>query len=440
MELLQGIALTILSVTIIAIIWGKIDRSAVAIFGAILMVITGVLSDIEAFNAVDWNVIVLIISMWILAGYFSKSGIPELLAHKAVGWSKGSLSNFIIILGTMAGIVSLFVDNILVILIFAPVALHITRLIKINPVPFLVFIGLCANFTGSALLIGDLPPQMLHSVTGIEFLSFIWFQGRPSSFIILMVTFAAVLLFFKVYFDKKFRGKMEILTAFEALEPTPRNLQIDKGFAAATVAFFTATIIALSLREIIGLRLGAIALIGASSMVLFMETAGRRYKKPSFEDILISLDWRAVLFYISLFILIGGINSQGLIESAAKAISPLLTSNDYVGVTALYWITVPIVGVLEHDAYILAFLYIIKDLAAQGAIMPWPFYWAILWAGTLGSNLTVAGAPALLAALNMCERDKCKVGFKEFIGYSIPFVLVSVSVCYLLLMVFWVFI
>jgi len=77
-------------------------------------------------------------------------------------------------------------------------------------------------------------------------------------------------------------------------------------------------------------------------------------------------------------------------------------------------------------------------LAAQGAINPWPYWWSILWAGTLGSNLTVAGAPALLAALNLCEKEGCKVHLRRFLGLSLPFVVISVAVCYALMMIFWV--
>jgi Na+/H+ antiporter NhaD/arsenite permease-like protein len=440
MEPLQIASLIILTGTVGAIIWGKIDRAAVAIFGAVLMILVGVITEHDAFSLVDWNVIILIISMWILAGYFGKTGIPEVLAHRAVGWSRGSVSTFMILLGGMAGLVSLFVDNILVILIFAPVALHITRLMKTNPIPFVIFIGLCANFTGSALLIGDLPPQMLHSVSGIEFLGFIWSDGRPSSFIILMATFAVLLALFKVKFDRMYKKDDKARDAFALIDPEGGSYLKDRKAAAIIVAFFVGTIVALSLRQYIGLQLGAIALIGAASLVLVMETLGDRVKKPSFEETLTSLDWRSVLFYIALFVLIGSIEKQGLIEMAADALAPALVSSEAIGVSVVYWTTVPIVGVLEHDAYILAFLYLIRDLAAQGAINPWPYWWSILWAGTLGSNLTVAGAPALLAALNLCEKEGCKVHLRRFLGLSLPFVVISVAVCYVLMMIFWVLI
>ena len=100
--------------------------------------------------------------------------------------------------------------------------------------------------------------------------------------------------------------------------------------------------------------------------------------------------------------------------------------------------TVPIVGVVEHDAYILTFLYMIRDLGEQG-IEVWPLYWMLVWSGTLGSNLTIAGAPALYVALNIVEReDKRKVPIQEFLKWSVTFTLAASVICFIFGMLIWV--
>ena len=100
--------------------------------------------------------------------------------------------------------------------------------------------------------------------------------------------------------------------------------------------------------------------------------------------------------------------------------------------------TVPIVGVVEHDAYILTFLYMIRDLGEQG-VEVWPLYWMLVWSGTLGSNLTIAGAPALYVALNIVEReDKRKVPIKEFLKWSFTFTLAASIICFIIGMMIWV--
>jgi len=105
----------------------------------------------------------------------------------------------------------------------------------------------------------------------------------------------------------------------------------------------------------------------------------------------------------------------------------------------LYWVTAPIVGIVEHDAYILTMLYVIRDLGKETGMNPWPLYWMLLWAGTLGSNLTIAGAPALFVAKNLGEKeDQRKVGLKEFFAITVPYVIISLIFCYIPAMLIWV--
>jgi Na+/H+ antiporter NhaD/arsenite permease-like protein len=193
-------------------------------------------------------------------------------------------------------------------------------------------------------------------------------------------------------------------------------------------------------RQFLGLYLGFIAVTGMIILVLITEIFGKKLDSPSFEQVITDLDWRALIFYIVLFILVGGIDHVGLIKALAEAMAPFFKQNLVIGGTILYWVTAPIVGIVEHDAYILAFLYLIRDLAASAQINPWPLWWLLLWAGTLGSNLTVAGAPALYVAQSVCEKeDTCRIGVGEFLSYSVSFAVISLAICFIFAMVVWVF-
>ena len=187
-------------------------------------------------------------------------------------------------------------------------------------------------------------------------------------------------------------------------------------------------------------RLDALVGQGGFGMVFRAqhELLGDRVKAPDFEEILSELDWRAILFYIALFALVGGLEKVHLLDALAQYLHPVFTESYALGATLMYWATVPIVGIVEHDAYILTFLYTIRDLQAEG-VPPWPLWWMMLWSGTLGSNLTVAGAPALFAALNICQREEDrKISLREFLAWSVPFTLVATAVCYVLGMLIWV--
>jgi len=299
--------------------------------------------------------------------------------------------------------------------------------------PLVLMIGFAANFMGSALLLGDLPPQMLHSVSGAEFADFLWQHGRPSSFPILMLTFAVTLTAMYFYGFRSHGRQAVDIDALGIETHIPNKL-----FATIVVVWFLLTVVGMAFRQVLDVKLGFIAMTGAVTLVLALELLGERVKAPDFEEILGGLDWRAIFFYIALFALVGGLEKMKIIDQLAHVLKPLFIENLALGATLLYWITVPIVGIVEHDAYILTFLYTIKDMQADG-VAAWPLWWMLLWSGTLGSNLTVAGAPALFAALNICEREeKRKVSLREFLSWSVPFTLVAAAVCYVLGMLIWV--
>jgi Na+/H+ antiporter NhaD/arsenite permease-like protein len=426
-------ALSIFSVAIALIVLNLIDGTVVALMGVATMVWVGVMTEVDAFGLVDWNVMAILVGVWIIASYFGKTGVPSWLSVQALRLSGGRPGLLVMILSALAGVISMFVDNVVVILMMAPVALPLARALKLPVTPLVLMIGFSANFMGSAMLLGDLPPQMLHSVSGAEFGDFFWQHGRPSSFPILVLTFAVTLASMYAY---GFRGRKRVTLDIAALGIETRIP--NRLFATVVVGGFLLTVLGMALREMLGVKLGFIALTGALTLVLVLELLGDQVKAPSFEHVLAELDWRAILFYIALFALVGGLEKMHLLDLLAQQIKPVFADNFALGATLMYWITVPIVGIVEHDAYILTFLYTIRDLGSTG-VATWPLWWMLVWAGTLGSNLTVAGAPALFAALNLCEKEEGrKVSLREFLSWSVPFTLVAAFVCYLLGMAIWV--
>ena len=438
---MQIIALVIFLVAIGLIIWGKVERVVIGIIGAALMVWLGVMTEKEAFMSVDWNVIAILFGVWIIAVYFGRSGIPQYLAVNMLRVSRNNIALFLVLMGAISAFISMFVDNVVVILMMAPVVLHFTKEMKLSSFPFLIFVGLSANLMGTALLLGDLPPQMLHSISGIEFPEFIWQMGRPSSFIILAVTFIlTAFLFYQFKFRKMYAESTISYTAIGGMAQTnPAEHIKNKKYAVVVTGVFLATILAMAFRQLIGLHLGFIAVTGMIVLVMIMEIFRESLESPDFGEVIRELDWRTLFFYITLFILVGGINHAGIIKMIAEAMAPFVHGNLVLGTTVVYWVTAPIVGIVEHDAYILAFLYLIRDLAASVNLNPWPLWWAVLWAGTLGSNLTIAGAPALFVAQSICEReDSCKISLSQFFSYTIPFVVVTLIICFVLMLVIWV--
>ena len=433
MTMLQWLTLIVFAITITAIVINKLDATVAALLGVVVMVWMGTMNEVEAAELVDWNVMAILVGIWVIAGYFGKTGVPSWLSVQSLKASGGRPGLLVLVLSMLTGLLSMFIDNVVCILMMAPVALPLARALGIPATPLVLMIGFSANFMGTALLLGDLPPQMLHSVAGAEFFDFIWQDGRPSSFIILMATFVITLAAMYAYGFRSI-GKPTAEGVASVKSDIP-----DRLFAGITCGVFLLTVFAMAMREYLGVKLGFIALTGAVILVLIVEVLGERLKEaPSFEHIVQELDWRAVFFYIALFALVGGLEKTHILDILANWLRPMFEANYALGATILYWITIPIVGIVEHDAYILTFLNTIKELGTQG-VPPWPLWWVVLWSGTLGSNLTVAGAPALYVALRIAEKEENrKVSLREFLSWSLPFCLISSLVCYVFAMLIWV--
>jgi len=442
MEPHQLITAIVFLATIFLVIVRWIDSVVAALLGVMAMVAVGAMTEVQAFEFVDWNVIAILVSVWLIAGYFGKTGIPQFLGDWALKVSRRNIPLFVTLVGTISGFLSMFVDNVVVVLMMAPIVFHIRKIYRIEATGPILFIGLCANFMGTALLLGDLPPQMLHSVSGIEFAGFIWQLGRPSSFPILTATYFVTVA---VFYFKFSRSPLAACTIAPELAHAMAGEKVDhikdKRFALIVCLGFLATIIGMSLREFIGVKLGFIAFCGALALVLFFELFAKKMNMevPQLEEMLAELEWKAIGFYVALFALVGGLEHSKILQMVANWLVPFIQSSLLLGMTILYWVTAPIVGLVEHDAYILTLLYVIRDLGQTHGINPWPLYWALLWAGTLGSNLTIAGAPALYLALSLGEKeDGRKWSLREFLSYSVPYVLVSLGTCYLLAVLIWV--
>ena len=166
---------------------------------------------------------------------------------------------------------------------------------------------------------------------------------------------------------------------------------------------------------------------------------GEKLKEaPSFEHIVQELDWRAVFFYIALFALVGGLEKTYILDMLANWMKPIFVQNYALGATLLYWITIPIVGIVEHDAYILTFLNTIKELGAQGFRRGRSGGWCCgpeRWAATS----RWPARPRSMCALRIAEKEEDrKVSLREFLSWSLVFCLVSAFVCYVLGMLIWV--
>ncbi len=154
MDTTAWVAIGIFVVAILAVLTNVVDSTIAALVGVVAMVWVGVMTDVDAFELVDWNVMAILVSIWVIAGYFGKTGLPSWLSVQALRLSGGRPGLLVMILSVLAGCISMLVDNVVVILMMAPVALPLARALQLPVTPVVLMIGFSANFMGSALLLG----------------------------------------------------------------------------------------------------------------------------------------------------------------------------------------------------------------------------------------------------------------------------------------------
>lgn len=444
------LSILIFIVTVGMIVLRVVEESLAALLGASLILLLGLIPFDKAFcEYIDWNIILILIGMWTLASLLTRAGLPEYLMFKVLRFAK-SYKDTILLLSFLAGIISMFVDNVLVVLLFVPVVISMSKYSRINPLNGALLVTLSANFMGTALLLGDLPPQMLHGVAGAEFLDFIFMQDRPSSFPILMVSFIITLLLTAKILIKEDKEIESIMTIVS-------HKEVNKKLMNLTLLFFIAVIVLMSLRREISntlaqyfrvyssveyeLKLGVIALTMAILAALTIEALLKlnKLKAPSFREIIEGIGWNVVLFYTSLFVVVGALEYQGVLLSLAKYLQEtIISSGTSIGCTVLYWLSGALSGFVEHDVYILTMLYALRDLHGLGALAnPWPYYWSLLWASTLGSNLTAAGAPAIYVAIVLLRKEGLKISPLGILKVTITYTLISLVVTYILAYIIW---
>jgi len=428
------LTLAIFSVTIAFVVWGVVERSLVSLLGALALGLTGIMGFHDAISYIDWDVLSILLGMWIIAEYLSDAGLPQILT-RIIASKSSTQASFVVGVAVAAGFASMLVDNVLIVLLFGAIVARVSTRSGVDPLVPVMLVALNANFMGTALLLGDLPPQLLHSVAGAEFLDFIWMNGRPSSFILLTVTFLLLNLGIYRWLSPRMPGSIDEIDLEDKVKP---------GQLRVTLIIFTVTVIGMALRPNIShwlgyeVTLGEIALGGGLTTALIGEIL-RSKGYAGFNEIVSRIEWNALLFYASLFVLVGGLEHVGIIERIAEHMAPMITRGRFEAYTVFYWLIGILSGFIEHDALLLTFFKAIHASALEAGANPWPYLWGTAWSGTLGSNLSMAGAPALYVALLVVRKETNK-DYKgpSVLKLTLPYALASLVVHYLVSIMFWV--
>jgi len=416
-----SLAVFVLCYVLFVFLPGK--RSWVACAGGALLIATGVLTWHEALvEKISWNVMGLFFGTLILAEIFMMSRVPAVMAEWLVDKAK-STRGAMLILCVLAGVISMFVENVAVVLLLAPVALSLADKLKISPVPLLIGIAVSSNLQGTATMIGDPPSMILAGYMRMGFWDFFVYDGRLSIFFAVQIGAIASLLVMAWLF-RQHRTKSVLLAQEKARSWIPAYLL---GLLVVGLSF--ATLFDPEFKWFAGTYT---LILGAIALVWFRKIA----RWGSVRALGKTLDWDTTLFLIGIFVLVGGLSDSGWMDKLAVGMSGWVGSNVALAFTVIVLFSVIVSGFVDNVPFLLVMIPVAQKVADQiGAPIPLLMF-GLLIGACLGGNLTPIGASANVVTLGILKKRGYQVGFKEFMRIGIPFTVAAVlSACAL---VWWV--
>lgn len=416
-------AVVVFILTYVLLISVPKKRAYIALTSALFFILTGILPITEVFDKIEWNVILMIAGTMGIVALFIESKMPARLADLIIERTQ-NVKWAIIALSLFAGIISAFVDNVATVLMVAPVAITISKKLKISPVPSIIAISIASNLQGAATLVGDTTSILLGSHANMNFLDFFFYQGKIGLFWIVQIGALAATLVLLVVFRKE-NQKISAHERTEVKDYFPTVLLVGMVLLLIIASFIT------NLPEAIDKNKNGIICVS-----IFVIGVLRNYIKTKDINIipryLKEIDYFTILLLIGLFIVIGSITEVGVVEDIGNFIANISGGNIFLTYTIIVWASVLFSAFIDNIPYTLTMLSVTGTIAASLGIEPTLLYFGLLVGATLGGNITPIGASANITGLGILRKEGYEVKAGEFMKISVPFTLAAVISGYLL--------
>jgi Na+/H+ antiporter NhaD/arsenite permease-like protein len=414
-----ALAIVIFAVALAALALDWAHRTKIALGGAAVMVVLGVLDQEEAIEAVDWPTLGLLAGMMVIVALTEPTGIFTYVALKATQISRGNPVALVLLLSLMTGILSAFLDNLTSILLVVPITLLIADILRIPPIPLVLVQVLASNIGGTATLIGD-PPNILIGSHRPE-LSFMDFIVNLAPVALLTLVVASTLL--ALVYRHRLRPAPERAAQIASLDPA-RDLRAAKK-VKRTLAVLVGTILAFFLHAPLHLEPSVVALVGATVM-LFVAA-------EDVEEALGRVEWSTLLFFLGLFVMVGGLVEQGVVADIADGLTELTGDSPVAEGMVILWGSAAGSALVDNIPFTTAMLPVVDSI--QGDEFDDGLWWALALGACFGGNATMIAAAANVAATGILERTGHRVSFLQFLVVGLPITLLSllIATAYLLL-------
>jgi Na+/H+ antiporter NhaD/arsenite permease-like protein len=385
----------------------RVDRTKVALLGAVLVLLTQTIDQDAAIEAIDWNTLGLLVGMMIVVRVTEPTGVYTWVAIRAGQLSKGRPFAVVAALAVTTAVLSAFLDNLTTVLLVVPITFLLADALDIDPIPLVIIEIVVSNIGGTATLIGDPPNIMIAGHTGLSFVDFIA-NLAPVAVVAFVVVVGGLYAFYRpqLRISADARERVMDLDAGRSIEDA-RELR-------RTVPILVATVLLFFVHQAVHLEPATVALTGAAAMLLSTT--------QKVEDILAGVEWPTLFFFIGLFVMVGALEETGAIDQVAQGIGDVTAGNRTAELLGITWVSAVGSGVIDNIPFTAAMIPVVEQLGGHDDAAYW---WALALGACFGGNATLIAAAANVAAAGMAARAGRPIGFVEFLKAGLPATLVS---------------
>ncbi len=409
------------------VITEKINRSIIALLGAGLLILLGVLNQETALKGIDFNTLGLLLGMMVIVGITSHSGVFQFVAIWSAKRVRAHPLGILVMLSIVTAVFSALLDNVTTVLLIVPVTLLITDQLKVSAYPYLVAEVLMSNIGGTATLIGDPPNIMIGSAVGLSFNSFIA-NLAPIALVIGVVTVAIFALLWRkeLVASDKTRAQVMGFNEREAITD-PRLLKQSLAVLALVIVGFVAS-------HALGIQPATIAIFGAAVLLLLdnYRRSGEDQSKRV-HHAFAAVEWITLFFFVGLFILVHALETAGVIHWLAEQLLALTKGDFKTTALAILWGSAILSAFLDNIPFVATMIPLIESMADTfgGKEALGPLWWSLALGACLGGNGTLIGASANLIVAGFAERAGHPISFLRFLKSCFLLMLLSIAISHL---------
>ena len=386
----------------------RVNRTKVALAGAVLVLLTQTIDQEHAIEAVDWNTLGLLAGMMLIVRLTETTGVYTYLAIRAGQLAKGRPLALVFTLAGATALLSAFLDNLTTVLLVVPITFLLADALDIDPIPLILIEVIASNIGGTATLIGDPPNIMIAGATGLGFDQFL-VNLAPIAALTFFVVTGALYLFFRKRLQIPDRAR-------DAVQELDANASIeDAAELRRALPVLIGTILLFFVHRPLHIEPATVALTGAT-ILLFLT-------RQPLEKALADIEWPTLFFFIGLFVMVGALEERGAIQEIADGIAAVTNGDRTAELLGIAWTSAFASGVVDNIPFTATMIPVVEQL--QGDSGDDAYWWALALGACFGGNATLIAAAANVAAAGMAERSGRRIGFVEFLRVGIPVTLLS---------------